>query len=162
MARSPLLEPMWQRSLDGPVVILVFIRLCNVLVEGLNPAYIACLLVSFFPLSTVISISTGFWLNVKFICDHGACISCTKNTPQTFHTIDQTPTHSLLQVIEGNIIVYMLYHLHLMFPTLFPLLQWLPKLAVAVGTCLAVGTFWHCRTYSLLCPRYVNKYMSCR
>jgi len=31
----------------------------------------------------VISISTGFWLNVKCIHDHGACISCTKNIPRT-------------------------------------------------------------------------------
>ena len=61
------------------------------------------------------------------------------------HGGHQTPTHSLPQVIEGNIIVFMLYpispyHVPFLKPYFsFNLLQRLPKLAVAVGACLAVA-----------------------
>ena len=62
-----------------------------------------------------------------------------------FHGHCQTPTHSLPQVIEGNIIVFMLYpippsHVPLLKPYFsFNLLQRLPKHAVVVGACLAVA-----------------------
>jgi hypothetical protein len=67
------------------------------------------------------------------------------NIYSVYAGIMETPTHLLSEVTDSNIIVFMLY---LIPPSVVPLLepyfsfnllQQLPKLAVAVGTCLVVA-----------------------
>ena len=82
---------------------------------------------------------SSLWLNFP-----SQQILCKTKMCERLQPFLQTPTHLLPQVIEGDIIFYVISVISISCAPSWPcfsfnMLQWLPKFAVAVSTCLVVA-----------------------